>query len=72
MEARFRRVPVPVGEPTLRHLAKCTGAAEGYIEQALTLGVDAFLTGEISKQQVHLSRESDVVLLAAGHHATER
>jgi putative NIF3 family GTP cyclohydrolase 1 type 2 len=36
------------------------------------LGVDAFITGEISEQTVHLARESGVAFIAAGHHATER
>jgi putative NIF3 family GTP cyclohydrolase 1 type 2 len=34
--------------------------------------VDAFLTGEISEQSVHLARETGVAFIAAGHHATER
>jgi putative NIF3 family GTP cyclohydrolase 1 type 2 len=36
------------------------------------LGVDVFLTGEVSEQTVHASRETDVAFIAAGHHATER
>jgi putative NIF3 family GTP cyclohydrolase 1 type 2 len=53
-------------------LAWCSGGGQGYFEQAVTLGVDAFLSGEISEQAVHLARESGVVYLAAGHHASER
>jgi len=41
-------------------------------EQAIALGVDAYLSGEISEQTVHLARESGVAYIAAGHHATER
>ena len=41
-------------------------------EQAIALGVDAFISGEISEQTVHLARESGVAYLACGHHATER
>jgi putative NIF3 family GTP cyclohydrolase 1 type 2 len=36
------------------------------------LGVDAYISGEISEQTVHLARESGVAYIAAGHHATER
>ena len=36
------------------------------------MGVDAFLTGEVSERTVHLARESGVAFIAAGHHATER
>lgn len=53
-------------------LAWCTGAAQGYLEQAAALGVDAFLSGEISEQTVHLARERGIHYFAAGHHATER
>jgi putative NIF3 family GTP cyclohydrolase 1 type 2 len=47
-------------------------AAQGMFETATALGVDAYLTGEISEQHVHLARESGVAFVAAGHHATER
>ncbi len=50
----------------------CSGAAQGYIEQAAELGLDAFLSGEISEQTVHLARELGINYFAAGHHATER
>jgi dinuclear metal center YbgI/SA1388 family protein len=50
----------------------CTGAAQNYIQQAADLGLDAFLSGEISEQTVHLARELGINYFAAGHHATER
>ena len=60
------------GDPAIHHIAWCTGAAQGYFEAAVALGVDAFVTGEISEQNVHVARESGVAFIAAGHHATER
>lgn len=56
----------------LNRIAWCSGGAQNYFEQAIALGVDAFVTGEISEQSVHLARESGVAFIAAGHHATER
>lgn len=50
----------------------CTGAAQGYIKQAAELGLDAFLSGEVSEQTAHLARELGITYFAAGHHATER
>ncbi len=50
----------------------CSGAAQGYIEQAAELGLDAFMSGEISEQTVHLARELGINYFSAGHHATER
>ena len=53
-------------------VAWCTGAAQGYIEQAIELGVDAYITGEVSEPTVHIARETGIHFFAAGHHATER
>ena len=66
--------PQVIGEEsrTIRRIAWCTGAAQGYFEEAIALGVDAFLTGEISEQNVHVACETGVAFIAAGHHATER
>jgi dinuclear metal center YbgI/SA1388 family protein len=68
------RVPtvLPGDGRVLRRLAWCTGGAQGYFEAAMAAGADAFLTGEISEPQAHLSRETGVAFLACGHHATER
>ena len=50
----------------------CTGAAQGYIEQAAELGLDEYLSGEVSEQTTHLARELGINYFAASHHATER
>lgn len=57
---------------TIQSVAWCTGAAQSYIEQAVGLGVDAYLTGEVSEQTVHIAKESGIHFISAGHHATER
>jgi dinuclear metal center YbgI/SA1388 family protein len=71
---QLNREPLLIGEPNklVKRIAWCTGAAQDYIEQAIALGVDVFLSGEISERTVHLARESGVAYVAAGHHATER
>jgi len=56
----------------VKRIAWCTGAAQGYIDKALALGVDAFITGEVSEPTVHAARENGIHFYAAGHHATER
>lgn len=63
---------IGAGGRTIRRMAWCTGAAQGYFETATAMGVDAFLTGEISEQNVHVADETGVAFIAAGHHATER
>lgn len=74
MAAVLGREPQLVGPPErqVRRIGWCSGGAQGYFEQAIALGVDAYVSGEISEQTVHLARESGVAYLACGHHATER
>lgn len=56
----------------IKRIAWCTGAAQGYIDRAIDLGVDAYVTGEVSEPTVHAARENGIHFFAAGHHATER
>lgn len=74
VEERLGRTPLLIsgGDHPIRTIAWCTGAAQSYIGQAAELGVDAFLSGEISEQTVHSARELGLHYIAAGHHATER
>ncbi len=66
-------VPGPGGPAgRIETVAWCTGAAQGMIDQAADLGVDAYITGEASEPTVHVARERGVHFFAAGHHATER
>lgn len=56
----------------IRTLAWCTGSAENGIHRAAELGVDAYVSGEVSEQTLHAARELGIDYFAAGHHATER
>jgi dinuclear metal center YbgI/SA1388 family protein len=60
------------GAHPVKRIAWCTGGAQGYIQQALALGADTYLSGEISEHTVHFARENGIHYIAAGHHATER
>lgn len=59
-------------DKTISKVAWCTGAAQSYIAEAAEMGVDAYITGEISEQTVHEAREYGIHFYAAGHHAIER
>jgi dinuclear metal center YbgI/SA1388 family protein len=74
MGERLARHPLVIGDGSreVRRIAWCTGAAQSYLEEAVRLAVDVFVSGEISEQTVHLARESGVAFISAGHHATER
>jgi dinuclear metal center YbgI/SA1388 family protein len=74
LEQVLGRTVVRVGGETgpLRRIAWCTGGAQGYFEDAIGAGADAFITGEISEPQAHYARECGVAYFACGHHASER
>lgn len=61
-----------VSEQPIKRVALCTGGAQGYIEQALKVNADVFITGEVSEQTIHIAREMGIHFISAGHHATER
>lgn len=74
IETKLNRIPQVIGDlaKPIKTVALCTGAAQGYIEQAVTARADVYISGEISEQTVHVARETGVSYIAAGHHATER
>lgn len=72
-KALGREVTLVAGAPgPIVRIAWCTGGAQGYFEEAIAAGAQAFITGEISEPQAHYARECGVAFLACGHHATER
>lgn len=81
VEALAGRVANVLGRPPLllsggahliRRIGWCSGAAQDYLAQAASLGLDAFISGEASERTFHEAREMGIHYLAAGHHATER
>ena len=71
---KLQRTPQVIGDLSqpIKRIALCTGAAQGYIEQAVEAGADVYISGEISEQTVHVAIESGMSYISAGHHATER
>lgn len=63
---------ISAGDKPIERVCWCTGAAQNYIEKAAANGMDAYISGEVSEQTVHLARELGIHYFAAGHHATER
>jgi dinuclear metal center YbgI/SA1388 family protein len=74
INAQLCRPPIHIAgsKKRIKTIGWCTGSAQSYIEKAAELGLDAYLSGEISEQTVHIARESGTHFFAAGHHATER
>ncbi|PVZ71907.1 Nif3-like dinuclear metal center hexameric protein [Pelagibaculum spongiae] len=74
LELKLGRAPLHFGHgpKQIKRVAWCTGGAQSYIQTALDMGVDAYITGEVSEATFHIAREAGIHFFAAGHHATER
>lgn len=75
LQHQLGRTPLMITAPNdhpIQHIAWCTGGAQSYFDAAISLGVDAYLTGEVSEKSYHVAKEANVHFISAGHHATER
>lgn len=59
------------GRP-IKTLGIITGGANSQWREAQKLGLDSYLTGEMSEHDWHEAKEGEVHFFAAGHHATEQ
>lgn len=68
------RAPLVFGaeDKKINKIAWCSGGAQSYIEHAINIGADCFITGEVSEQIPAICQENDITFISAGHHATER
>ncbi len=70
----FSQAPIHITaeRPQIHRIAWCTGAAQDFLEDAQRLGVDAYISGEVSERTYDLAQELNIHYYACGHHATER
>jgi dinuclear metal center YbgI/SA1388 family protein len=68
------RAPLAFGnkDKKIKKITWCSGGAQSYIEHAINIGADCFITGEVSEQIPAICKENDIAFISAGHHATER
>ena len=62
----------PAGAFPISTMGIITGGANGDWTHSHRMGLDAYLTGEISEHDWHETKESGITMYAAGHHATEQ
>ena len=74
IEEKVHRIPQVFGKKSekIQRIAWCTGAAQGFISDAIELNVDLYLSGEVSEQTPAAAEENNMTFISAGHHATER
>lgn len=59
------------GSETIKKVAICSGSGASGIEEAMELGCDAFITGEIKESVPITCEELGFNLISCGHHRTE-
>ena len=62
----------PLEKKSVQKIGIITGGANSEWREAHKLGLDAYITGEMSEHDYHESRESGIHMYAGGHHATEK
>jgi dinuclear metal center YbgI/SA1388 family protein len=62
----------PENAAPIKSMGIITGGANSDWVQAKRLGLDSYLTGEISEHDWHEAKESDIHFFAGGHNATEQ
>lgn len=56
----------------IRRIGLCSGSGSEYWEQALAMGADAFISGEIRHHHALAAAAAGMVCFECGHHATEK
>ncbi|HBI22097.1 MAG TPA: Nif3-like dinuclear metal center hexameric protein [Legionella sp.] len=74
LSKKLQREPLCISgtEKPIQRVAWCSGGAQDYIVDAHRLGVDAYISGEISERTYYQAQELGLHYFACGHHATER
>ena len=74
IEKKLDRAPQVFGETknSINTIAWCTGGAQNFIDEAINLNVDLYLSGEVSERTPAAAKENNIIYISAGHHATER
>ncbi len=62
----------PYGPQKISRVGLISGGAQKEVKQAIDLGLDLFISGEVSEFIMHLVKEEGIHYVAAGHYATER
>jgi len=60
------------GPARIQSMAVVTGGGQGYVQDAISEGVDAFLTGEVTEWTRAMVQEAGIHFLAGGHYRTEQ
>lgn len=62
---------LPFGKKQIKTVGIISGGAGDDVEQAIELGLDAFISGEVSHELYHYIEECGINMIAGGHYQTE-
>ena len=62
---------LPFGKEMIKKVAVISGGAGEDVTQAVKIGADAYITGEVSHEDYHGIEESGINVIAGGHYNTE-
>ena len=62
---------LPFGKKAIRTVGIISGGATEDVEQAIELGLDAYITGEASHELYHYVEECGMNMICGGHYQTE-
>lgn len=60
------------GPDQVEKVGVISGGAQKYLNQAVSAGLDVYLTGEASEHIMHYAKEEKIHFVSAGHYATEK
>jgi dinuclear metal center YbgI/SA1388 family protein len=60
------------GPDQIEKVGVISGGAQKYFNQAISAGLDVYLTGEVSEHIMHYAKEEKIHFISAGHYATEK
>ncbi len=62
---------LPFGRQRIRTVGIVSGGAAREVQEAIELGLDAYITGEASHTMYPLCQEAGITMICGGHYATE-
>ena len=60
------------GPDLIEKVGVISGGAQKHFDQAVSAGLDVYLTGEVSEHIMHYAKEEKIHFVSAGHYATEK
>ena len=63
---------LPFGKEKVKRIAIVSGGAAGELNEAISKGIDCYITGEPAHQNYHPALEAKINVIYAGHYYTEK